>query len=37
MLGLGLRGLERAGKDGDFNIFQNLSGDKEVLMLALLY
>lgn len=29
MLGLGLRGLKWAGEDGNFNIFQNLSGDEE--------
>lgn len=28
MLGLGLRGLKRAGKDGDFNIFQDLSDEE---------
>lgn len=29
MLGLGLRGLKRAGQDGEFDIFQNLSGDRK--------
>lgn len=28
MLGLGLRGLKRASKDCNFNIFQDLNGDK---------
>lgn len=28
MLGLGLRRFKWAGEDGNFSIFQNLSGDK---------
>lgn len=32
MLGLGLRGLKRAGKDGNLCVFQNLGRDKGIIV-----